>query len=294
MDQWLVPHAALAVFALMMAIVSFWVKRSPWIWGSFLLLSFALGYFAKLITPIALVPIGALLILHALLTSDIRGLLRFILFAVTVVLSLGLIINYFPGFHEWTILEKTQISPDALPFSLRFGFAKPFIGFFVLAWSIPLVKNIKEFERVIKVALPLTVGGIAIMILLSLFSGLIHWDPKFPTIFWFFAINNLILVSVIEEAFWRGFFQRELFRWFGGRSLLAGSGAVVLTSLAFAALHWWWAPSIPFLGLVFVASLIYGSIYQITKAIEASIFCHWLFNLTHFLFFTYPVLQNAT
>ncbi|NGX47119.1 MAG: hypothetical protein K1000chlam3_00488, partial [Chlamydiae bacterium] len=56
----------------------------------------------------------------------------------------------------------------------------------------------------------------------------------------------------------------------------------------FAALHYIWVPNIPFLTLVFVAGIIYGSIFQFTRALEASILCHWLFNITHFLLFTYP------
>ena len=59
-------HSTLAFFSLAMAILSMWVKRSPWIWGPFLLLAFALGYIAELITLIALSPIGGLLIIHIL------------------------------------------------------------------------------------------------------------------------------------------------------------------------------------------------------------------------------------
>ena len=126
------------------------------------------------------------------------------------------------------------------------------------------------------------------MVMLALYSGLIKWDPKLPQIFWFFAIENLIFVSIIEEAFWRGFIQREFFRWFGEKGYLANVGCVLVTAFIFAALHYIWVPNIPFLTLVFVAGIIYGSIFQFTRALEASILCHWLFNITHFLLFTYP------
>ena len=285
--------SALAFFALAMTIISAWVKRSPWIWGGFLIFAFTLGYFAKLIEPIALAPIGALLILHALLKGDIKGLARFILVFLTIATSLGLLIHKFPGFNNWLIISKAQLTPNASPFSLYLNFDKPFIGIFILVLGFPLLQNLKEFGKLLKVAIPMTLCGIAILIFTSLYSGLIEWAPKFPKILWFFALENLIFVSIIEEAFWRGFVQNECFRWLGGKGFMSSAGAIFLTALLYAGLHYFWVASIPFLGLVFLAGLIYGTIYQYTRALEASILCHWVFNLIHFICFTYPVMQTA-
>lgn len=286
-------HVTLAFFALAMTILSLWVKRSPWIWGSFLILAFALGYMAKLVQPIALAPVGGLLIVHTFLKGDVRGLARFVLAGLAIALSLGLALRYFPGFTGYPIVEKVKISSDGAPYSLYLNFSKPFIGIFVLAVGFPLVKNLRELSEVMKTAIPMALAGIGIMIFLALYSGLIHFDPKFPSLFWFFLIENLIFVSIIEEAFWRGFVQKELFRAFGSRGALAQIGCVGITALAFAALHYFWVPNLGFLALVLVASIIYGSIYQFTKALEASIFTHWLFNIVHFSLFTYPILQSA-
>ncbi|MBS0629645.1 MAG: CPBP family intramembrane metalloprotease [Verrucomicrobia bacterium] len=285
--------SALAFFALAMTIISAWVKRSAWIWGGFLIFAFALGYFAKLIEPIAMAPIGGLLILHSLLKGDIKGLARFILVLLTIAVSLGLTLHKLPGFNNWLIVEKAQLTENATPFSLYLNFDKPFIGIFVLVLGFPLLQNLQEFRKMLKVAIPLILCGIAIMIVTSLYSGLIAWAPKFPKISWFFALENLIFVSIIEEAFWRGFVQKECFRLFGDKGFLAGAGAIFLTAALFAALHYFWVASIPFLGLVFIAGIIYGTIYQYTRSLEASILCHWAFNLTHFICFTYPVLQTA-
>ncbi|NGX59293.1 MAG: hypothetical protein KR126chlam3_00441 [Chlamydiae bacterium] len=291
MDALLLPHTTLAFFALAMTILSLWVKPSPWIWGSFLVLAFALAYMAKIITPIALAPIGGLLVLHTLLKGDVRGLARFVLVVVTTIISIGLLRNLFPGFHNIPILQKVHVSAGAHPFSLYLNFDKPFIGLFVLAVGFPLIGNLRDFGKVMKIAIPLSLVGIIILMIPSLYSGMIKWDPKLPNFFWFFAIVNLIFVSVIEEAFWRGFIQREFFRWFGEKGYLANVGAVFITAFFFAALHYWWVPNIPFLSLVFIAGIIYGSIYQYTRALEASILCHWLFNITHLLLFTYPALK---
>jgi len=285
--------SALAFFALAMTIISAWVKRSAWIWGGFLIFAFILGHFAKLFDPIALVPIGGLLVLHALLKGDIKGLARLILVVLTAAISIGLITHKLPGFHNWLVIDPTLLSPDTAPLSLYLNFDKPFIGIFVLVLGFPLLQNLRSFKRMLKVAVPLALCGVAIIMVISTYSGLIKWDPKLPKIFWFFALSNLIFTAIIEEAFWRGFIQKECFRWFGGKGFASAAGAILLTSFIFAALHYFWVASLPFLGLVFLAAIVYGTIYQYTQSIEASILCHWALNLTHFTLFTYPVLQSA-
>ena len=293
MDFSLLLNSVFTFFSLAMAIISVWVKPSTWIWGSFLIIAFGLGYLAKIFTPIALFPIGGLLILHAILKGDVRGLARFVLVILTAAISIGLLAHLLPGFHNWNIVNHFKLSADSTPFTLFLNFDKPFIGFFVLALGFPLIRNLRDFGNLMKVAIPLTLCGVVILATLALYSGLIRWDPKLPRIFWFFAIENLIFVCIIEEAFWRGFLQNEfseiLKRWKAFGSLLA----VIITAILFTILHYFWVPSIPFLSLVFVAGLIYGGIYQLTDSLEASIFCHWVFNLIHFVLFTYPVLQNA-
>ena len=44
-----------------------------------------------------------------------------------------------------------------------------------------------------------------------------------------------------------------------------------------------------FLAFVTLAGLFYGYVYHRTKRLEAAIFVHFLVNLTHFLFFSYPM-----
>jgi hypothetical protein len=293
MDVWRTPHVTLAYFALIMTFVSLWVKRSPWIWGGFLLISFVLAYFAGIVAPIALAPIGGLLVVQALIKSDIKGFMRLLLVLVAIALSVGLMFHYFPGFKSWIVAKNLRLSPGAIPYTFALNFDKPFIGLFVLAWSFPLIENAKGFEKMFKATLPLTLVGVVILACLAFFSGLVKWDPKWPAIIWLFLPINLFFVCIPEEAFMRGFIQRELFGWFGGKGMLANSGSVLVTAFAFATAHYFWISSLPFLGLVFVAGIIYGAIYQYTKSIEAAILCHWVFNITHILLFTYPALKSG-
>ena len=293
-NPWILAHASLAYFALTMTIISLWVKRSPWIWGSFLIFAFILGYFAQLVQSIALVPIAALLFLHSVLKGQLRGLPRLVLVLLATAISLGLWFHYFPGFQNWRIIKDAQISANAYPFSLYLTFDKPFIGIFILALGFPLVSNLHEFGKVMKTAIPMTIAGMTILLGVALYLGQIAWDPKFLSIFWLFFFQNLIFTVIPEETFMRGFIQNEFFKGFGSRGGLASTASVLLTALLFATLHYVWAPNATFLILIFLAGIIYGTIYQLTQSLEASILCHFVFNLTHLLLFTYPAIKVMT
>jgi uncharacterized protein len=283
--------ALLAYLSLALATISLWIKKTAWLWGAFLLIAFVLAFQSDIITPLALLPIGILFVCQKFLTRDIYRPLRFILFGIVMIVSLALSFHFLPGFHNWKIASDMQLSPGALPYTLFLNFDKPFSGFFVLALSLPLIQTRKQLTRMLAITLPATVIGILIMVVISLQIGMIAWDPKLPAIIipWLFA--NLLFVSLPEEAFFRGFIQRELYQWFG-KTKTSAVGSVLITSFFFVLLHLIWVGNFFFLCLVFIASVIYGTLYQMTKTIESSILCHFLFNVTHFLLFSYPALQK--
>jgi uncharacterized protein len=283
--------ASLCFFSLAMSIVSLWIKKTPALWGTFLIIAIILAWQAHIITSMALIPIGILFFCQLCLTRNIYKPWRYILFGVVVIVSLALAFHFLPGFNNWFLVKEMKLSPDALAYSLYLNFDKPFIGIFVLAFSLPLINSREKWIRMLRITLPATVLGIAVLCAIALQIDMIRWDPKLPVIFFPWIFANLLFVSIPEEAFFRGFIQREIFLWFG-KTPLSAIGSVVITSLFFVLLHLIWVGSFPFLCLVFVASLIYGTLYQITQSIESSILCHYLFNVTHFLLFTYPALQQ--
>lgn len=289
---WANPMALLTFFALAMSFISLWIRKTAWLWGSFLCIAIILAFQAQIIVPVALIPIFLLFLCHFFMKNEIKAWGRLFIFTLTSVLSLGLAFHLFPGFSNWNIACNLPLSPDAMPYSLWMNFDKPFIGIFPLALSIPLIQSKKQLKAIFKMALPMTLLGVAILMFISLKIGTVKWDPKIPTIIFVWLICNLIFVSVPEEAFFRGFFQREIGKWLG-KGFWASVGAVLATSLFFTLLHVQWVPSIPFLCLVFTASVIYGTVYEVTQSIEASIFCHFALNSIHFLFFTYPALRSC-
>ncbi len=282
---------SLCFFSLAMSILSLWIRKTPILWGTFLVIAIILAWQAHVITSIALIPIGILFFCQLCLKGNIYKPLRYILFGIIVIVSLALAFHFLPGFNNWSLVKDMKLSPDALPYSLYLNFDKPFMGIFVLAFSLPLLTTKEKWGQMLKITLPATILGIIVLCFIALQINMIRWDPKLPLIFFPWIIANLLFVSIPEEAFFRGFIQREIYLWFG-KTTLSAIGSIAITSLFFVLLHLIWVGSFPFLCLVFVASLIYGTLYQITQSIESSILCHFLFNVTHFLLFSYPALQK--
>lgn len=288
---WKHPLPTLCFFALGLSFLSLWAHRAAWLWGSFLAIAFILALEAKIAAWFTLIPLSILLFCHYFLKQKIQRSTRFLLFGVATVISMALAFHFFPGFHNWKLASNQHISPGALPYSLWLNFDKPFIGIFALALGIPLLSSRAQVVRMLRTALPLSLAGIAILMGLSLFFGMIRWDPKIPTMALIWLMNNLVFVSIPEEAFFRGFMQREIYRWCNQHPL-AAFASICIPSVFFSLVHLIWVADLSFLCLVFMASLIYGTIYQLTQSIEASILCHFGVNAVHFFLFTYPALRS--
>jgi membrane protease YdiL (CAAX protease family) len=287
---WRCPLSSLCFFAFAMSFVSLWVRKSGWLWGSFLLIAYILAFTTGITTWMSLIPVFILFFCHFFLKKDLKKSARFLLFCMATGVSLALAFHFLPGFQNWKIASQLCLSPGSYPYALWLNFDKPFIGLFVLALSIPLISSKSDLFKVLKTAVPLSILGILLIMAISLHFELVRWDPKIPVITLIWLLDNLILVAIPEEAFFRGFIQREIFNWFG-KTPLGGLGSIFVTSIFFTLLHLIWVADLPFLCLVFIASVIYGIIYQITRSIEASILCHFALNAIHFFFFTYPALS---
>lgn len=290
MDPNITPIAALCFFSLIMGIASFWIYRSPWVYGSFFLISYFLASIAKIVTPFALIPLFCLALFHGILKGGIGGKTRALLVMATALLSICMWIHVVPGFHNWKVTDHFVSSKGALPYKFSLNWDKPFTGIFILAWAFPLLRTKEEMKRIFSLSVPYAIFSTILLILIALWGGIVNWEPKFPPDFWLWAIVNLFLVVIPEEALMRGFIQKEFYRLFGEGGFLAASGSILATALLFSLVHVRGMPHFAYLSMVFAAGILYGTIYQYTKSIESSIFCHYALNVTHLLLFTYPAL----
>ncbi len=268
----------LTFFALMMSFLSLWIYKSPWLWGSFLVIAYTLALQSAVTTTFTLIPLGTLFLLHFLLKKFPSGKERLLLFFAITLISTLLIFHKIPGFSKWNVGGN-----------LWLNFDRPFTGLFVLALTLPLIRSYQEWINCSLKTIPLTLITLMLLIFLAVQGGVVFWEPKWPPHFLLRLISTFCLVAIPEEAFFRGFVQEEVEKWVGGK-IKGPVLAILATSLFFTLTHVNWTSSFALLGFVFLASLAYGSIYRYTRKIESSIFCHFMVNGVHMIFFTYHTL----
>ncbi len=206
---------------------------------------------------------------------------------IAMVLLTVLAVHGIKGFHNLLVLDGVNVSKDGLPFTMYLNMDKALAGIFVLAFMpISRERPADWHKLLLKTSLFAVLFGF-FLLGLAVLCGKIHWDPKIPSFSWIWAINNLLFVSMAEEALFRGFIQKNLVsvfsRWEKGPYL-----ALLITSLLFAFAHYAGGIAYSIWGLL--AGLGYGWLYLVTGRIEASIVAHFILNAMHFFLFTYPVL----
>ncbi len=255
---------------LTLSIVSVWVRRDSKIWGGLLGLSLFSGLMLGMLSWIGLF----LLIGMALLWSIYDKRPGILLLIVLTLLTTSFKLKLFPGFYPLLITSKFHI-----------GLEMAVIGLLPLALLVPLSQTGREWKEAIK-GLGLGCAGIGLLAILATVTGTTHWEWKLPSFMALRTWSNLILTSIPEEGFYRGFLQRELGRYFN-HSRSGNLVALLLTSVVFTVAHAYWSPHAAILGFVFLASLLYGGVYLLSGRIESAILSHFLLNLIHMIFFEY-------
>ena len=261
---------SIAFLFLTLSFLSLWVQRKPKIWGSFLCLSLLFGLISGIILWWGLF---FLAILIALWISYIKKP-TFLLFVVLILLSICFKLRLISGYEPLFFTTKFQIS-----------LGTALIGLFPLALIVPLSRSLRDWKSAF-LGLLIGCAGIAILAIFATLTGTTHWELKPPPFMAVRCWSNLILTSIPEEGFFRGFLQRELSRYFHNTKM-GKLLALVLTSILFTLIHIYWSPNLAILGFVFLASLLYGGVYLLSGKIESAILCHFLLNLIHMTFFEY-------
>lgn len=210
--------------------------------------------------------------------------LRILSHGLFIVLALALALHWLPGFHNGRGIAPQRFTDDAVPFSMFLNLDKPLIGFWLLLvcpWIVGRC-SLHSFLYVTALALTLSTG---LALGSALLMGIIAWAPKWPDQAWLWMFNNLLLVTLVEEALFRGYIQGGLSRIM--KNLPRGENlALLLASLIFGLAHagagWQWVV------LASLAGIGYGVAYRF-GGLGAAILSHFGLNLMHFALFTYPM-----
>ena len=191
--------------------------------------------------------------------------------------SLALGAHLIPGFHNLLVLDQVQAGPDSGTFTMYLNLDKPLVLFAVLmAWP-----GILGDTAVIRKT-PLIIGLLLLptLFFLGLLSGAVHPEVGLPPWWLIFALSNLFLTSLTEEAFFRGYLQSAI------SSKLGTALGIVAASLLFGLAHFGGG-----LALVVFASVLgaaCGLGYYATGRLWVPVLMHFGFNALHLALFTYP------
>lgn len=204
-----------------------------------------------------------------------------------IFMALALALHWLPGFFNGRGIPAQRFTDDAVPFSMYLNLDKPLIGFWLLLVCPWIVGR-----RSLRISVYATAMGLALSTVLALggawLLGVISWAPKWPDQAWLWLFNNLLLVTLVEEALFRGYIQGGLSRHL--KNLRHGEHlALLLASLLFGLVHlnagWHWVL------LASLAGVGYGLAYRFC-GLGAAIATHLGLNLLHFGLFTYPMLAG--
>jgi membrane protease YdiL (CAAX protease family) len=192
-----------------------------------------------------------------------------------------LFVHLIPGFNNLQVLDKVSAGPLSVPFSMYLNLDKP-LAFFALLLAYPILLGGESKVRV----KPALLVMIPLLLLLPIASvlGALKPELSLPSWWWLFALNNLVLTCVAEEALFRGFIQQSLSRRFDWRV------GLVVASLLFGLAHFSGGPLLMIFAAL--AGAGYGLVFHFTGRLWCAVLAHFVFNFCHLVFFTYPILAR--
>jgi len=214
-----------------------------------------------------------------------------IIFHIVFIITCSLLLLHeFPFISSLNqkVFDAIKFAEDSQAFTMYINVDKPLISLLVFIFFGFSLGRPVSLKSIIKPTLINLVLCSSIILSIALYLGAIRWDPKLPPESLVFLLNNLFIVCVAEEAFFRRYIQGHLQGLFKLRS--GAFMALLVASIIFGLAHF--KGGALMVALSSVAGLFYGLAYLKTGRIEAAVLTHFGFNLIHFLLFSYPLLEN--
>ncbi|WP_164661696.1 CPBP family intramembrane glutamic endopeptidase [Tropicibacter sp. Alg240-R139] len=208
---------------------------------------------------------------------DASGLLAIVGWTALMVWSVAMGAHLLPGFNNPIALDNVMAGPGSRPFTMHLNADKPLVFFaLLLAWRPLLISDrpLRLTPLLLSSALALALFLIAIAAdALALEVGLPEWALLF-------ALANLLMTCLTEEAFFRGFLQKAL------TARIGMTGGIVAASLLFGMVHFPGGPAVVVFATLLGAACGLGQWYG--GRLRYAVWIHFGFNMLHLLFFTYP------
>ena len=285
----------LTAFSLYLQPILFFNKQvKPWI---FVAIAVGIsGWISGNIDPLGSLALVLLWVLsNASEKPDISRFFRVLLVSLTIALFLVIATNMIPWFESYQAIDHQIVKPHSTEFSLSWKINMALAGIVLIGTSIGIQSSKNHLKSIFSgIAIPflLTAAGV---LTFATMTGLIK--PEMPTDDWFnflvwYAPAQVLGTCLAEEALFRGIIQKKLQRFLVSKM----SGwtpnflAILIAAILFGLAHF--RGGYEFVIAATMAGFGYGYVYYKTNRIESAIITHFLFNLTYYTFFTYPLVEK--
>lgn len=274
--------------ALFLAAPTTLIARIRWPGAALLILACCVALAFGQLAPASLLALLLLVVAAYAISADRPQAIRYSGHVLFIALAVALSMHWLPGFHNQRVIGPERVTPDAVPFTMYLNLDKPLIGFWLLL-AVPWLRARHDLRTTLKVGLLCMLATTAACLMVAQLLGVVAWAPKHPADSGLWLLNNLFLVSITEEALFRGYLHgglaRLLARWQHADGIALCVSAVVF-GLAHAPGGWQW------IVLASIAGIGYGLAWRY-GGLQASVLAHFGLNAAHFFLFTYPMLQSA-
>lgn len=280
------PYAFTSYILLICSIISCWIYPKYFLFAPIYIIGYCFAFIGNIVTYASLFPLTILIICLLLLQFNPKRFIHLFSSMVVAIIGVGIMTHMIKGFNNFLLLKEITYGTSSIPINLYLNYDKVSLAIFLLGLSIPVIKEKEQWKHTILITIPWLAFSAFVLLGFAKLTNFVLFDIKFPITTLYWLIINFFFVVIPEEAFYRGFLQHEI-----TKNLPNKAGpilAILSVSLLFALIHIFFIPNFTFITLAFIASVLYGTIFYFSKAIESSIITHFFINVIHFFFFSYP------
>ena len=272
-------------------ILSVWLPRSfnettriP-VWMMLFGITALLGIYHGFVEPggvLYLIWLG--LCCHMIRLEGLSRYFRMLAGFVVIVLVAGLFLHKAPFFSNPLVFDGFYFSEHSSAYYKHWNFDKAAAGAILLGYFGDVSRTMNDWKKLDRKTFIVSFITIALSLVLAFLVGYIKFDLTFTPAFFVWAWANLFFTCMSEEALFRGFILKYLLLSSDRRRYKYK--VVILVGLLFGLAHF--SGGTTYILLATVAGTGYGLVYFLSGRIESAILTHFILNVLHLLFFTYP------